>query len=215
MTEPYLLWSLADDFSINNSNPSPVWSYGYKEDANGSLTLFTQLLADPHDTKVYAWYESNVGWFTPGQWLGVYYNSKATSVNVSYSQIIMFPPHGVGMHPGNDGRFSVARYTAPIDGNYSVTAIFSHIDIDSNATYASTGVYILYNNLNKLFDDIIYGIKGTTFFKSDGSINLKANDTIDFIVGVGPDKTYNYDMTNVNAYIYLSQYCTIECQKYP
>ncbi|CAG8787862.1 2903_t:CDS:2, partial [Racocetra fulgida] len=122
MTKPYLLWSLADDFSINNTNPSSVWSYGYKKDTTGSLTLFTHLLADPHNTNVYAWFESGVDWNTPGQ-------------------------------------FSVARYTAPIDGNYSLTAIFSHIDIDVNTTNASTGVYIICNNLYNLFDDIIYGMK--------------------------------------------------------
>ncbi|CAG8751628.1 3360_t:CDS:2 [Dentiscutata erythropus] len=192
----YSVWSLSDDFQINNTNPNPssVWSYGNKKEILGPFTLYTQLLADPKNSGVYAWYETGVNWDTPGNWLGVYYNSKTTSVNLTYpSQIITFPPHGVAMQSGNDSRFSVARYTTPIDGIYNITATFTRIDIDSNTTNASTGVYIIYKNY-QLFVNNIYGMRGATLFNT--SINLKANEVIDFIVGVGPDKIDKYDMTN-------------------
>ncbi|CAG8839318.1 30825_t:CDS:1, partial [Gigaspora margarita] len=205
MANPYLAWSLSDDFSIY-INPSSVWSYGYKNDVAGPLTLFTHLQPETSNKSIYAWFEAGVSWETGGHWLGVYYNTKTTNTNIGYpyKQNITFPPHGVGMSPEYDGKYSVARFTAPMDGIYSLTATFIHICIDSNVINAHTNGQIIHNDLDSLFYTDIFGMGDAKLYNSDKSINLKANDTIDFIVGVGSDNFLG-DMTNVNAYIRLLQ----------
>jgi hypothetical protein len=104
------------------------------------------------------------------------------------------------MQPSDDGRFSVVRFTAPKDGNYVLDATFTHVHKYAN----HTGVYIVYNNLVTLWEIDLAGFGDTRSFKTTYSgITVRANEPIDFIVGIGLDNTFRYDTTLAHVDIYL------------
>ncbi|PKY51945.1 hypothetical protein RhiirA4_469282 [Rhizophagus irregularis] len=181
-----MAWSLSSDFSLIH-NPSSVWSYGSKpvgHHISGTFSLFTHLDREPSVGDIVAWFGGDSVWYT--KWLGVYYNTRPTAINLKEpaGNIIAFTANGVGMHPGNDGRFSVVRFTAPTDGNYALDVTFTHIHNCSS----NTGVYIVYNNLIELA-----GVGDSkSLFKSIDAV--KSNESIDFIVGVGLDNIFNCDL---------------------
>src|SRR5687768_2515986 len=122
-------WSLGSDFL---HNPSSVWSYGSKPagyQVTGALSLFTHLDSEPKGSGVVAWFGNDTVWYT--KWMGVYYNTKSTTTIVDGN---MFTANGVSMHPGGDGIFSVVRFTAPKDGNYTLDATFTHANECANYT---------------------------------------------------------------------------------
>ncbi|GBC00620.1 hypothetical protein RclHR1_03910007 [Rhizophagus clarus] len=191
-------WSLSSDFS-HTRNPSSVWSYGSKPAGHvtGMLNLFTHLDPEPDEcNEIVAWFGSDTVWYT--HWLGVYHNNKPT--NVVLKGHVKFTANCVALHPGDDGRFSVARFTAPKDGNYVLDATFTHIQ--TCAKYS--GVYIVYNNLMTLWEADLIGPEDSKSFKTnDSGITVRANEPIDFIAGVGLDNVYDCDMTLARVDIHL------------
>jgi hypothetical protein len=99
-------------------------------------------------------------WYT--HWLGVYYNTKPTDV---IFDTITFTANGVAMHPGDDGRFSVVRFTAPKDGNYVISATFTHRDVSVCVNHS--GAYIVYNNLMTLWEIDLAGSRDSKSFKNN------------------------------------------------
>ncbi|CAG8509494.1 4963_t:CDS:2 [Rhizophagus irregularis] len=68
----------------------------------------------------------DISWCT--HWLGgVYYNTKPTNAILKDRTMAGFIANGVAVHPGDDGRFSVVRFTTLKDGNYVLDATFTHI----------------------------------------------------------------------------------------
>ncbi|CAB4380708.1 unnamed protein product [Rhizophagus irregularis] len=194
-------WSLSSDFSLIH-NPSSVWSFGSKpagHHVTGMFSLFTHLDPEPNDySEIIAWFGSDTIWYT--HWLGVYYNTKPMNIILKEpnTNIMTFTANGVAMHPGDDGRFSVVRFTAPKDGNYVLDTTFTHIH---NCALHS-GVYIVYNNLT-LWEIGLAGPGDSKSFKTTDSITVRANEPIDFIVGVGLDNIFNCDMTLARVDIHL------------
>src|SRR5947207_12425326 len=143
-------WSLNSGFSLIN-NPSSVWSYGSKPIAHhvaGKFSLFTHLDSDPAGSGIVAWFGADTVWNS--HWLGVYYNTKSTDniLKAPGDNTVMFPANSVGMHPADDSRFSVARFTASTNGNYSIDVTFTHIFSCAH----NSGVYIVYNDLITLWE---------------------------------------------------------------
>jgi hypothetical protein len=194
-------WSLSSDFSLIN-NPSSVWSYGSKPPGHyvaGMFSLFTHLDSEPNSNGIVAWFGADTVWNS--LWLGVYYNTRPTT-NI-LNDAIMFPANGVAMHPGDDGRFSVVRFTAPTDGNYALDVTFTHIHICSQYIQYSAA-YVIYNDFMTLWEIELAGPGDSKSFKStDSGITVKSNEHIDFIVGVGTDNVYNCDMTLARVDIHL------------
>ncbi|GES91696.1 PEP-CTERM sorting domain-containing protein [Rhizophagus clarus] len=150
---------------------------------------------EPNHGEIVAWLTSGDEWYN--SWLGVYYNTKPTTVILDNK---IFIANGVAMQPANDGRFSVVRFTAPKDGNYNLDVTFTRVHI--NALY--TGVYIIYNNLMTLWEIDLAGPRDSKSFKTtDKGISVKANEPIDFIVGVGLDNIFNADITHARVDIHL------------
>jgi len=113
------------------------------------------------------------------------------------------------MHPSSDGRFSVVRFTAPTDGNYTLDVTFTHI----HSCALKSGAYIVYNDLMMLWEINLDGLGDSKSFKSnDSGVSVRANEPIDFIVGVGLDNIYNCDMTLARVDIHLLKNSTIETQ---
>ncbi|CAG8720090.1 19085_t:CDS:1, partial [Dentiscutata erythropus] len=191
-------WSLSTDFSIINSYS--VWSYGYKPpgyQVTGSFVLFTYLSLDPKGSGIIIWspneYEHPILSFNP--------NPTTTILDAGSSKII-YPGHGINMHPSCDGKFSVARFTAPTDGNYNLSVMLIHIDDHANFTH--TGGYIVYNNSLTLWEADLFGIGDFKSYKSTKSgITVRTNETIDFIVGNGLDNVCYCDSVLVDVEIHL------------
>jgi hypothetical protein len=193
-------WSLSSDFSLIH-NPSSVWSYGSKPTGyyvTGAFSLFTHLDPEPNGyEEIVAWFGSDTVWYTHA--LGVYYNTKPT--NATLNGVILFTANGVAMHPADDGRFSVVRFTAPKDGNYILDATFTRIQ---NNCARHSGAYIVYNNLMVLWEIDLAGPRDSrSFITTNSGITVRANEHIDFIVGVGLDNIYECDMTLARVDIQL------------
>ncbi|GES80144.1 PEP-CTERM sorting domain-containing protein [Rhizophagus clarus] len=190
-------WSLSSNFSLTY-NPSSVWSYGSKPagyHVTGTFSLFTHLDLEPNEHEIAAWFGGGTIWYT--HWLGLYYNTKPTAVNLGTIELIA---NGVAMHPGDDGRFSVARFTAPRDGNYVLDVTFTHI----HDCAQHSGGYIIYNSVTAIWEVDLTGPGDSRLFKTtDSGITVRANEHIDFIVGVGIDNKYDCDMTLARVDIHL------------
>ncbi|CAG8564433.1 hypothetical protein C2G38_2063899 [Gigaspora rosea] len=213
-------WSLSDDFSTIH-NPNAVWSYGSKPagyQVSGDFSLFTHLDPDPKSSGAVAWFAADNSWQLM-HYLGVYFNPNQQTITLSgYGNstnnritnnlgidTARFPPHSVGLHPGIDGRFAVARFIAPIGGNYTLNVSFSHIVNTYNTSSTSqTGGYIVHNNMVTLWETDIIGTENSKIFTSpkDG-ICVGENDTIDFIVGIGQDNSIEFELTITNVEINL------------
>ncbi|CAG8503361.1 7607_t:CDS:2 [Diversispora eburnea] len=198
-------WSLSSDFSLIN-NPSSVWSYGLKPDGflTGPFSLFTNLVRDLNNgngTGIFAWLENGASF--GNSWLGVYYNPNPTTTIVGYCcSKKIFPAKSVCMHPNTDSGSSVVRFTAPTNGNYSLDVTFQHVD--DTATNRHTGVYIIHNDFEILWETDLNGVGYSDSFKSiDSGIVVKERETIDFIVSKGLDGTSSYDMTFARVDIQL------------
>ncbi|CAG8623631.1 11338_t:CDS:1 [Diversispora eburnea] len=197
-------WSLSSNFSLIH-NPSSVWSYGTKPagyQTTGNFNLFTNLVSNPDGTGIVVWFAQGNSFGNSG--LGVYYNPNPTTTNTTLggSTNMTFPARSVCMHPSSLGVFSIARFTAPTNGNYSLNVAFAHVD--GRATNRHSGGYIVYNNLEMLWETDLVDIRDSDSYKSiESGITVRENETIDFIVGLGLDGTDFYDMTFAQVDIHL------------
>ncbi|RHZ57904.1 hypothetical protein Glove_382g42 [Diversispora epigaea] len=194
-------WSLSSDFYLIN-NSSSAWFYGSKPagfHVTGNFSLFTHIDPDPDNYGIVAWFGDDTAWYTT--WLGVYYNTKPTAVILKdpWNFTVAFAANSVAMHPGSDGRFSVVRFTAPKDGNYSLDVTFTRV----HSCASKSGAYIVYNNMT-LWEISLFGIGDSKSFKSDdGGVSVRKNEHIDFIVGIGQDIIFNCDSTLARVDILL------------
>lgn len=200
-------WDIADDFSAN-SNPNGAWSYGYKIGNQGAT--FARFTAN---ATVAAYYNTQqlAGWSDPSSDV-VPYIAK----NISQQDWGFINPNPGGgsfiLHPGEvllhpysllGNRFSVARWTAPYSGYYSLQAAFRRFQDRAgfNSSYA-----VLLNGAELsggsgiLFD---FNLPNSSVVYSNSFLNLNTGDTLDFVVGIGNDGTSNNDGTTLSAAIDL------------
>lgn len=101
---------------------------------------------------------------------------------------ITWQPGQLAFHPGRDGEYSVVRWTAPADGQITLTAGFRSI-----AEAATTDLHVLHNG-NSLFDSAInLGGQGPEAACS-ATLTVKAGDTVDCVCGWG-NRNYGADTT--------------------
>ena len=114
---------------------------------------------------------------------------------------VTFPPHALNLHPGLNGEYAVLRFVAPAGGTYKVSGQF--YALDDNATGTTTDVWILQNNekTGSFSGKVDYygGAKSASFTST--VFQLKKGNTLDFQVGYGANKTYEYDTTGLMAII--------------
>lgn len=155
-----LSWNLTSDFS-SSSNPSGAWSYGWESTLGGDLTLYDKNFTDGNGDH---WIASSISsnYDIPTIW-------KNTS---SYS-LYEVAPGEVSLHPGQDGQFSVARWTSSIAGTVTVTVTFGAGDSGAMSYY--------------IVDD---GVVINSWLNQDGTVTysytttVAVGDTIDLLVGV-------------------------------
>ncbi|KAF0387508.1 pep-cterm domain protein [Gigaspora margarita] len=118
---------------------------------------------DPKGTGMVAWFPENATWDT--NWLGVYYNPNPTTTLLVYNSNMTYTAYGVGMHPHSSvATPSVVRFTAPNDGSYALSLTFTHVD--DHARNTRTGLYIIHDNLNTLWEGEIFGIGASKSYNS-------------------------------------------------
>ena len=174
-------WDLATQFTSGNYSGS-AWTYGWEaaNGLNGTLTSYDTLRTSESGIK-YLWYDFHhrSGDYTPA----VGKNTGATTING-------VAPGEVVLHPGWDGSFSVARWTAPTSGTFDVNGAFGVGDLGAMSNYISVNRKTSIESLSNL------GRLDFTF-----SRQLSAGDTIDFIVGVPLGGSNGYGSTPLAATI--------------
>ena len=181
---PECTYNPADDFSAS-MNPNGSWTFGYTAILGGTLILYD---ATKIGDGVNYWYRSDHfnAPFPPE----VGHNPNGAFVQAGD---IDWTANGFHLHPGPDGSFSVARWTATTSGMVDVNAVFSLADS------GATDVHLLYNSVS-LFNDVIVGRADSSSFST--AISVVAGDTID--LSVGPEGDYFDDSTALVATISTS-----------
>lgn len=170
-------YDAASDFSFA-SNPNGVWSYGYETSIGGTFTGYGQT----------ATLNSVQFWQGSADWPHVSFNPTGSDVIFASTT---FRAGRVNLHPGENGEFSVIRFTAPTAGDYSLDSAFN---MRSDGGTHSTDVHVLLNNVSQ-FSDLV------TFFDDQKAFTqtfqLGMNDTLDFVVG--PNGEFFGDTTELQA----------------
>ena len=177
-------WNLSADYSTS-TNPTGAWSYGSR--TLGSLASTSLSL--------YGSYFSSLGWDQnwaayPGSLPVITRNGDTSPHGVS--TIPAWLPGQVSMHPGPGGEYSIARFTAPSAGLFSVTSSF--LGMDCCATNSDVNIVV---NGAVIWSANVTGYGATQAYA--GSLSLSAGSVVDFAVGFGPNGTYYNDTTGISV----------------
>jgi hypothetical protein len=171
-----LTWDVTTDFNIS-SNPTGVWSYGWKTAPDGALNLYNTVYTEPQGSKL--WIDSvhldPFNLHTPD----VYKNLGTT---IAYR----VAPGEVALHPSWLEEPSVSRWTSPVTGEVSITGLFGAGDIGAMS-------YFIYVNNAEVF--YRQNASGDESFSRTQAVTV--GTTIDFMVGEG----YYYGSTPLHATI--------------
>ncbi|MHB8974772.1 MAG: glycoside hydrolase family 2 protein [Pirellulaceae bacterium] len=105
---------------------------------------------------------------------------------------ITWPPGQLAFHPGPKDEYSVVRWTAPTDGSVEISTQFTGL-----AEKATTDVHLLHNG-QVLYSGLLNLNELGNVAQHAQSLSVKANDTLDWVVGVG-NASYGGDTTAVAA----------------
>ena len=181
---PSASYSAVTDFSATN-NPSGAWSYGYKSFSSSTFTSYTSN-GQPW-TGINSWSPNSGGNCCP-------LVAQNSTGGIQSYLTITHPIDLLNMHPGENGEWSVVRWTAPATGTYQIRGRFEGIDrygTTTNVRILHRGVQVWAGNIS------YYGVQ-TPF---DFNLSVTAGDTIDFEVSYGTNNTYFYDSTGLAAII--------------
>ena len=175
-----LTWNAASDFSTSSS-AGGAWSYGTTGmSLDGAFSLFTQ--ANP----------------IPGYnyWSGPSYAQIGKAGPSGFaSGTVSVPAGSLNVSPGASGEYAVLRFTAQSAGLYSIDAEFWGDDFVGPTT---TDVHVRFNGVD-LFGGEIASFGKANGLAWSGPVVLAAGQAVDFAVGFGANKTYNYDNTGVDV----------------
>lgn len=178
-------YDVAADFSTS-SNPNGVWTYGYALTLGGSLILYNQ----PGSVSGIDY------WSLSGNVPDVAHNSTPYPVSIGTP---LFGPYQAAFHPGQQGEYSIFRFTAPVAGCYQLQTSFSGIDVNGT----TTDVHVLTNDA-VIFSGSVNGYGPGTGPGFATNLVLQANDRVDFEVGYGSDGNYLDDATGIQATLILA-----------
>lgn len=176
-----LMWNAASDFSM--SQAGGAWSYGTTGTSlDGAFNAFSQA--------------SSIAGYD--YWSGASYAQIGKAGPSGFaSGTVSVPAGSLNVSPGSSGEYAVLRFTAQTAGAYSISAAFWGDDFAGPTT---TDVHVRSNGSDLFAGDIAsYG--QATGLAWSGPIVLAAGQALDFAVGYGANKTYNYDNTGLNVSI--------------
>lgn len=181
-----------DSANPDAANPSGVWSYGWKKTVDAKFYLALTHYNDPPD---------RFGWCNASGFPVINHTTRAVPAMMNGVNRAIFPPYALGMHPGLNGEYAVVRFTAPADGSYQLSGRF--YALDDNGSGTTTDVWILAQNkkADALSGQINYHGGNNAFSFTGKVFQLKTGETLDFQVGYGADKNFEYDSTGLAALI--------------
>lgn len=182
------VWDLAKDLSIANGNPNGAWTYGYFNTGAQDFTVYD------------AAFDLSPNWIqwrmSSGEEFGYVLRNISGGVIAG-----IYEPDTCVIHPGMQ-QSVVNRWTAPRAMNLQVQGSF-------RARAGGDQDVHVYHNGAPLFDEVISGVYGSPPSYADGFgdpvktfsafLSVEANDTIDFVIGVGPDGAWTSGITSVDA----------------
>ena len=183
------IYNNANDFSLA-SNPNGVWSYGSL--AGGSSPNASTFALYPSNGTA-----SGIDFWGPTSALSPpvdFHNPNATVLTFS---TITMQPGQAAFHPGPNGEYSVYRFTTPTAGSYSLSALFTGIDVGGT----TTDVHVLVNN-SPLFNGSINGYNDLNTYST--TLALGVGDQVVFVVGFGSNGNYFNDSTALDATLKLN-----------
>lgn len=200
------VFDLSADFSFKQTSAS-IWQYGYSASNSLATNQFRLDMYLDKQVPISFWHPATKDRNRSGYYPYVAYNGRKESQ--------LEPTHGwaarageVAMEASNSGQYSLVRFLAPVSGQYHIKARFEGIHF----RLSSTDVHVLHGSVH-LFDAEIEGYGGDTAFHPiegahptasyDGSVLLKAHDTVTFAVGYGENKTNYNDTTGLFARLVL------------
>ena len=190
-------WDASKDFS-GSQNPNGVWTYGYKLNLYGELSLYDNPI---HPRVDFTSWEAT----TSSGWAGAV-RKNASSEGVD--QWGWFEAGGLAFQPGLSNEISTIRWASPFDGYVSVDTKFTGQDPSGT----TTDVHIFHNGM-EIYSQNINGFIGTlakNFADGTGDSRLQAykvtfavasGDIIDFCAGYGSNGNTGYDITGISAVI--------------
>ncbi|MFH1922825.1 MAG: glycoside hydrolase family 2 TIM barrel-domain containing protein, partial [Planctomycetota bacterium] len=107
---------------------------------------------------------------------------------------VTWEPGRLGLHPGPNGEPCVLRWTAPVAGQYAISATFLSI-----AEKATTDVHVLHNGKSLLSSFINLSGQGREI-TCRKAVTAEKGEAIDFVVGWG-NRTHGADSTGLEARI--------------
>ncbi len=171
-------FDVARDFGAA-TNPSGVWSYGWKETLGGACTLLNWRITPRCDNGILlaGWVLSSYG--QPA----VYCNTSDANGIIGGGQGVL-PPRTLLAHAGVNGRpenFSVVRFTAPSNGNYQINSTLA--PVYSGGLAGDTDFHLLKNG-GELLGRFLGAHETMSFAEV---VPLSSGDTLDFAFGRGAD----------------------------
>ncbi|MEX0322004.1 MAG: PEP-CTERM sorting domain-containing protein [Puniceicoccaceae bacterium] len=123
----------------HTSNPSGVWSYGWKATASGTFVLFDTYIPNgtynPNwNTNVHQWYSSQ----DPN--ISATFNPTNSIQTGHATALIEMPPNSMMLHPG-DTELAVMRYTAPLTGSYNFSGGFYDYSNSVNGVTIESSIF--------------------------------------------------------------------------
>jgi hypothetical protein len=182
------------DFKANE-NPSGVWSFGYGT-VGGDFKACPKMVNR----------ETAFVWETNEAWKGVLVN-PANGKDLPLSEGLVLKKGMVVMHPGNKGdHLSKIRFTTPADGQYTVNAKWTNIDVQAKKTWVwvysnaakATGKVYFTPGFKELFSKGATGVNQSVAFSQ--AVDMKKGEIISFEVGNAGD-TYLDDSQSIELTI--------------
>jgi hypothetical protein len=90
-------------------------------------------------------------------------------------------PDQIAFSPGAAGQYSVARFTAPERGSYSIASAFKGLCGDNGAPMTTADVHVQHNGTDLATGSI--DPSASNAFAFSDRIELEAGDTVDFAIG--------------------------------
>lgn len=157
-------WNATQDFSIDNSNPNGVWSYGWMPTDFSTFNLYNGSVAIQHGYSAPTWYRVEDSPENPPNILRI--DDSVAHYGVSPGQL--------SLHPGSGAQPSSLRWTAPANGLYEIKGQF----LPGDQGIIQLGVRKGADWLWQATDTGAFALKG---------ISVNAGDSIDFVVYGGFD----------------------------
>lgn len=182
------VYDAASDFSLA-SNPNGVWQYGITSTNSLDSPFILDTFQETYGP-VEFWGVANTVYLGGPPFV----SHNTSNMEIEYGSV-RWQPGQILMHPGQNGEYSVLRWTAPSAGTLFVQTSFIGQDVETT----TTDVHVVHNDTS-LFDGNVNGYLNSTSFT--GTIQVAANDTLDIAVGYGNGQFHN-DSTGVRAHFTL------------